>query len=128
MENLKAGNEVKDTIFVTYERKSTLWKNANAFYKMQDWTKMECGFMDWSDMRKYHKENRIRYTDKKTGKDITEQVINERFSDVYYIRLINERGTNTKIFTAKTRDEANKLFLEIKNDKHINGWHKVTAV
>lgn len=29
-------------VLATYIRESTLWKNANAFYKATDWVKMEC--------------------------------------------------------------------------------------
>lgn len=116
---------MKETIFATYERESTLWKNANALYKAQDWTKMECGFQDFSDIRKSNEEIGLRYINRNTGEDITDEITCERFYDRYFIRLTNKRGTNSKSFSFRTREEANDCFKEIFNHKHMHGWKKV---
>ena len=107
---------MKKTVFATYERKSTLWKNANAFYKAQDWTKMECWFADYSAMRM-----RGKVLDEQ-GNDITETYLADR----YVITLTNKRGTNSKSFEFATREEANSFFKEIKNHKNLPGWKKVS--
>lgn len=106
---------MKETILATYERKSTLWKNANAFYKAQDWVKMECLFADYSEHR-----NRCRVIDD-NGVDITEIY----WADKYAIRLTNNRGNNSKVFEFATKEEANEMFKVIKNDKNLQGWKKV---
>ena len=108
---------MKETLLATYERESTLWKNANAFYKAQDWVKMECLFVDFSDNR----NSGTRLLDTETGEDITESV----WSDRYEIVLTNKRGNCTKSFQFATKDEANKAFLEILNHKNLPGWKKV---
>jgi len=110
---LRAGNESIETIFAVYERESTLWKNANAFYKSTDWTKMECGFIDWSNMRSYLSETWTRFINTVTKEDITDKVIEESYSDMYFIRLTNKSGRNTKTFTFKTKKEANEKFKSI---------------
>lgn len=108
---------MKETLLATYERESTLWKNANMFYKAQDWVKMECFFVDLSDNR----NSGTRLLDPETGKDITASV----WADRYEIVLTNKRGNNTKSFRFTTRDEANEAFLGIFNHKNLPGWKKV---
>lgn len=115
---------MKETIFATYERESTLWKNANAFYKAQDFTKMECGFQDFSDIRESNEEMGMRFINSKTGEDITEEVTHERFYDRYFIRLTNKSGKNSKSFDFRTKEEANKFFKEIFNHQIIKGWER----
>lgn len=106
---------MKETLLATYERESTLWKNANLFYHAQDWVKMECLFVDYSDNRTMFKvldEN---------GNDITAS----HFADRYVIHLTNKRRNNSKSFEFATREEANEMFKVIFNDKHLVNWKKV---
>ena len=44
----KGAISMKETLIAEYSRKSTLWKNANYFYIAQDWTKMECLYIDYT--------------------------------------------------------------------------------
>ena len=107
---------MKDTLLATYERESTLWKNANAFYKAQDWVKMECLFVDYSENRSFGK-----IIDTATGEDITDSY----FADRFVIRLTNKRGNNSKSFEFATREQANEAFKNILNHKNLQGWKKV---
>ena len=94
---------MKETVFATYERKSTLWKNANAFYVAQDWVKMECLFVDYSSNRSFG-----RVIDTATGEDITDK-----------------RGTNSRSLEFATREEANEGFKAIRDHKNLPGWKRV---
>ena len=107
---------MKETLLATYKRESTLWKNANAFYKAQDWTKMECKFLDFSENRNFGK-----VIDPNTGEDVTDSY----FADRYRIVLTNKRGNNSKCFDFATKEEANKAFKEIYNHKNLTNWKKV---
>lgn len=107
---------MKETVFATYERKSTLWKNANAFYVAQDWVKMECLFVDYSSNRSFG-----RVIDTATGEDITDSY----FADRYVIRLTNKRGTNSRSLEFATREEANEGFKAIRDHKNLPGWKRV---
>ncbi len=109
---------MKEIVLATYERESTLWKNANIFYKAQDWVKMECLFVDYSDNRGF-----ARVIDNTTGEDITDS----HFADRYVIRLTNKRGSRTKSFEFATREEANRAFSDIFHHKNLPGWRKVTG-
>ena len=108
---------MKETLLAMYERESTLWKNANAFYKAQDWVKMECLFVDYSEYRNFGK---VKIIDD-AGNDITAS----HYADRYVIRLTNKRGNNSKSFEFATREEANEMFKQIFNDKHLINWHRV---
>ena len=108
---------MKETLLATYERESTLWKNANAFYKAQDWVKMECLFVDYSDYRKFN----AKVIDE-NGNDIKDSY----FADRYVIRLTNKRGNNTKSFEFATREQANEAFKDIMKNKNLQGWKKVS--
>lgn len=110
---------MKETLLASYERKSTLWKNANAFYVSQDWTKMDCIFRDYSEERQ---DDMFHWIDRKTGEDITEKVKQERFCDWYCIVLTNKRGTSKRCFSYKTKEEANEMFKAIRDHKHLSGW------
>ena len=115
---------MKEMKVVRYERKSTLWPHANMFYVMTDWTLMECFFADFSDDRKEY-ENR-RWFDIK-GNDVTDKVIEEKFSDCYMIRLTNDRRTNSQSFRFKTKDEANNFFLnKIKRHSVFGNFRRVS--
>lgn len=107
---------IKETLLATYERESTLWKNANAFYKAQDWTKMECLFTDYSEIR----NGTTRFIDE-AGRDVTEELNYDR----YEIRFTNKRGTNTKTYSFRTRDEANSFFKQVMADKVLGNFRKV---
>ena len=107
---------MKDTLLATYERESTLWKNANAFYKAQDWVKMECLFSDYSEHRNF-----ARVIDPATGEDVTDSY----FADRFVIRLTNKRGNNSKSFEFATREQANEAFKGILKHKNLQGWKKV---
>lgn len=96
--------EAKEIILATYTRESTLWKNANFFYVMQDWTKMECIKVDKSEIR----NSGTRYIEEETGKDVTADYT----CDKYLIVLTNKRKTNHRTFEFNSREEANKFFKE----------------
>lgn len=112
---------MKQTIVALYERKSTLWKNANAAYKSTDWVKMECKFFDMSEEREWAKESGITITDKRTGEDITSKM----YSDKYNVTLTNNTGKSCKSFDFVSKEEANQFFKEIFNDKILRNWKKV---
>ena len=114
---------MKETLIASYERKSTLWKNANGFYHAQDWTRMECVICDFTDEINSYKEENIKWIDK-DGNDVTEQQIERLYGKPYLIRLINNRRTNTKCFWFKTKEEANEFFFKIMNDRILKGWCK----
>lgn len=117
---------MKETLLALYKRESTLWKNANAFYKMQDWVKMECLFIDYSEERKVFEEIGMRTINTKTGEDITDKFIDERYFDSYTIRLTNKSGTNWKSFSFRTKEEANEQFKFIMNDKILGNFKRVS--
>lgn len=108
---------MNETVLARYERESTLWKNANLFYHAQDWTLMECLFIDYSDIR----NSGIRYINKKTGEDITEEMTR----DMYAIRLTNKHRNNTKTYKFATRDEANEFYKRIMADKVLKTFKRV---
>lgn len=62
---------MKQTLIATYERESTLWKNANAFYHMQDWTLMECIACDFSEDIADCEELGVTFL--KNGVDVTDE-------------------------------------------------------
>lgn len=108
---------MKDNVLVTYERKSTLWKNANYRYKICDWVKMECIFRDFSDFRT---DDSFELINNKTGEILDK---NDVYCDLYVIRLTSSNG-NVKAFKFKSKDDANNAFLNIINDKTFGGWRK----
>ena len=114
---------MKRTVVATYERKSTLWKNANALYRMQDWCKMECVVYDFSEELKDIEMLNITWKDSE-GNDVTEREVERRYGKPYYITLTNERGTNDRSWSFKTKEEANEFFKRVMNDKVFNGWVK----
>lgn len=115
---------MKSTVLATYERKSTLWKNANARYHAQNWTKMECKVADYSEDLKSIEELGMRWVDINNN-DVTEREIERRYGKPYYIKLTNARGTNEQCFWFKTKDEANQFFKEMLHHKVFNNWVKV---
>lgn len=115
---------MKRTILAKYERKSTLWKNANGFYRAYDWTMMECAIVDCSDDREYYKTIGLRVSDPNTGEDITDKHIAERYRDGYEITLKSKRGMSESVLY-DTKDEANKAFLDLQNHPIYNKWVKV---
>lgn len=115
---------MKRTVLATYERESTLWKNANARYHAQNWCKMKCLVYDYTDDLKSIEELGMKWTDI-NGKDVTDQEVEKRYSRPYCICLENLRGTNEKCFWFKTKEEANEFFKGMINHKVFSGWHKV---
>ena len=115
---------MKKTLIAEYSRKSTLWKNANYFYIAQDWTKMECLYIDYTDDRAKIEADGVRWIDH-NGNDVTEQIVKERYTNTFTIRLTNARGTNSKEYHFNTREEANGFFLKIKNDKVLKTFKRV---
>ncbi len=115
---------MKRTVLATYERESTLWKNANLMYHAQNWCTMRCVVYDYTDDLKAIEELGMRWTDL-NGNDVTEQEIEKRYSKPYCISLINLRETNEKCFWFKTKEEANECFKQILKDKVFNGWKRV---
>lgn len=117
---------MSEIIYASYERKSTLWKNANYFYVLQDWVRMECGYCDRSEDRKSITDMGMRFINRKTNEDMTDEVVAKDYKDYYFIRLINKRNSNTKVFKFDTKDDANQGFKDILSDKVIKGWIRVS--
>lgn len=117
---------MKERTLAVYERKSTLWKNANGFYHAQNWTKMECKETDYTEEIQDIHEIGFRWV-AMNGEDVTEQEIQKRYGNgkKFYIVLTNERRTNTKCLFYDTKEEANKAFKEILTHKVFNGWTRV---
>ncbi len=114
---------MKETVLATYERESTLWKNANYFYVLQDWTKMECVFLDYTENLAFDREYGIRYL--RDGVDVTEKEQDRLYGSKYMVRLTNSRGSNSRGYKFKTKDEANEFWKSVMNHKVLSGWHKV---
>lgn len=114
---------MKETVFATYERESTLWPRANYFYVAQDWTKMECVVFDYTDEIDNIREFGVRYW--RDGVDVTEEEIERVYGRPYMVRLTNNRGTNSKGFCFATKDEANEFWKSVMNHKVLKGWHRV---
>lgn len=111
---------MKDNVLVTYKRKSTLWKNANAIYRSTDWVKMECVLRDWSQEISNMEKYGIRVTCKQTGEDVTDKI----YAEKYVVRLTNNSGRNVQEYSFLTKEEANNFFLGVKNNKYLVGWYK----
>lgn len=118
---------MKETLVAVYKRESTLWKNANGFYRAQDWTRMECKIMDFSEEISSITHNNFRWVEHRDGKeiDVTEREIEKRYGKPYCITLINKRGTNSKSYWFKTNDEANQFVKSILNDKVLRNFKRV---
>lgn len=108
---------MKATTIATYSRKSTLWKNANAFYKAQDWTRMDCLLLDRTEERALAARTGMKYLDE-TGKDITEAMT----MDAFEVCLANKSGRCTKSWEFPTREEANAFVKSILHHKLLPGW------
>lgn len=116
-------SEMKRNVVAVYERKSTLWKNANGFYRSQDWCRMECSAYDYTEEINNIAECKVRWFDSK-GNDVTEAEIEKCYGKPYVVTLINERGTNSRSWSFKTKEEANEFFKMVINDKILKGWVK----
>lgn len=114
---------MKEKILATYERESTLWKNANGFYHAQDWTKLECILVDYSEDLKNIREYGWKFI--QNGKDVTEREIEKRYGRPYLIKFTNKRRTNSKCYWFKTKDEANKFFKEVMKDRILGNFKRV---
>ena len=115
---------MKEKILAVYERKSTLWKNANYLYHVTNWTKMECLIVDYSEEIERAEENGLRFTDSK-GNDVTEQEMEKRYGRPYEVRLTNARGFNSNSYRFATKDEANDFFKQILHHKILVNWKRV---
>ena len=115
---------MKEKILAVYERESTLWKNANGFYHAQDWTKMECKIIDYSEEINNCINGEFRWFDK-DGNDVTEQQIEKLYGKPYVINLINKRRTNSKTYSFKTKEEANMFFIRIMNDNVLKNFKRI---
>ena len=118
---------MKETLFAVYERESTLWKNANGFYHMQNWTRMECKAYDYTEEIQSIKENEIRFMEYRDGKefDVTEREVEKRYGKPYLIKFINQRRTNEKCYWFKTKEEANDFFKTVMKDKNLKNFKRV---
>ena len=114
---------MKTRILSTYERESTLWKNANAFYHLQDWTLMQCIFCDFSEDITECKELGVTFW--KNGIDVTEEEIERRYGKPYLIKLTNKRKNNEKCYWFKTVNEANEFFKTIMKDKILGNFKRI---
>lgn len=118
---------MKETLIAVYERESTLWKNANGFYHSQDWTRMECKVVDYSEEINSIRDDDFRWFEIRDGKeiDVTEREIEKRYGKPYMISLRNKRRTNEKCFRFKTKEEANKFFIMIMNNKVLKNFKRI---
>ncbi len=114
---------MKESVLATYIRESTLLENANFFYVMQDWTKMECVMCDYSEEIANIKEFGVRYF--RDGVDVTDEQIEKNYGKPYAVVLTNQRGTNAKSWRFKTKEEANAFWKSVMEHKVLQGWHKV---
>ena len=115
---------MEEKLLATYKRKSTLWKNANMFYRLNDWCKMECLYITFEEERAEIESGEVTYFDHK-GNNISDKIKAERYTDHYTIRLTNEYHTNSQGYHFKTKDEANDFFKEMLDHPTLNGWKKV---
>lgn len=113
---------MKEKLVARYERKSTLWKNANAFYVAQDWVKMECFIVDYSKEINYTREH-TKMIDK-DGNDVTEQFIERAYGKPFSIRMTNSRG-RSKGWSFSTREEANDFVRQILRDKILGNFKRI---
>lgn len=111
-----------EKVLATYKRESTLWKNANAFYVSQDWTKMECVVCDYSEELERVREAGTRYF--RNGVDVTDEEIEKAYGRPYVVRLTNNRGTNSRGWSFTTKEEANNFWQSVMNHKVLHGWVK----
>lgn len=118
---------MKKTLTAVYERESTLWKNANGFYQAQDWTRMECSVVDFTEEIDSIMESGIKWIEHIDGKDIdvTEREIKKRYGKPYLIKLINKRRTNEKCYWFETKEEANYFFAGVMKDKILGNFKKL---
>lgn len=114
---------MKEQVLAVYERESTLWKNANGFYHAQDWTKMECIKVDFSEELEICRELGVRFW--QGDEDVTERELERRYGKPYFIRLHNKRRTNVKAYLFKTPEEANNFLKEILNDKILRNFRRI---
>ena len=118
---------MKEKLVAAYERESTLWKNANAFYHAQDWTRLECKVYDYSEELQDIEEMQIKWWERRNGKeiDVTEREIEKRYGKPYAIILRNKRRTNSRQYSFKTKEEANDFFVRIMHDRILGDFKKV---
>ena len=116
--------EMKERVIATYERESTLWKNANAFYVSQDWVKMECIVCDYSEDIKSIKELGVQFWE--DGKDVTEREIQRRYGKPYVVRFTNKRRTNSTSYSFETKEAANEFFKTVMKDKILKNFRRVS--
>lgn len=98
----------EEKILAVYEREPIVQE-----FRRGTWRKryfgnaiMECIFVDNSKMRGFCK-----IYNNETGEDVTNTM--EGFADRYVIRLKDRLGQVTDRFEVATRDEANRIFLQI---------------
>lgn len=114
---------MKEQVLAVYERESTLWKNANAFYKAQDWTKMYCLKIDFSEEIENCRELGIKWM--QGDEDVTERQMENLYGKPYVIRLINKSGNVRKGYIFKTPEEANSFLKEILTDKILRNFRRI---
>ena len=113
----------KENIVAVYERESTLWKNAHVFYVAQDWTRMECRVVDYTEEIESCRSGMYTYVDA-DGNDVTERERERRFGKPYQVVLINKRKTNSRCYKFKTKDEANACVQWILNDRILKNFKR----
>lgn len=115
---------MQSKVVATYERESTLWKNANFFYKLRDWTEMRCIVYDYSKEIADIKELGIQWFDI-NGNDVTASETERRYGKPFSVELTNKTGTNTKAFSFATKEEANEFVKGILKDKILGNFKRV---
>ena len=112
---------MKEITLAVYERESTLWKNANGFYKAHDWTRMECSVFDYTEEITSIKETGFRWIEHRDGKqyDVTDREIEKRYGKPYLIKFINKREANSECYWFKTKEEANEFFKKVMKDRNL---------
>ena len=111
---------MKKPVLAVYERESTLWKNANAFYRAQDWVRMECFVADYEEDRKAFGSMGAKVVDS-DGNDITGDFLADRF----VVRLVNKSGSGHKDHEFLSRGSANSFVKKVLSDRVLSGWKRV---
>ena len=115
-----------EKLLAVYERKSTLWKNANYFYVLHDWVKMECTVVDYTEDIAWYNcaERKVTFHDM-NGNDVTEQELERRYGKPYHVTFTNKRGNNSETHSFKTREEANSFVKSVLTNKVLKNFKRV---
>lgn len=113
-------------VVAEYRRESTLWKNANGFYRAQDYTRMTCIVYDYTEELEeiYDPEYGIKWFDSK-GNDVTEREVEKRYGKPYAVEFKTESRWNGKGYSFKTKEEANNFVKSVLKDRILGNFKRV---